>query len=344
MLLLTVAINRDGKVAGHAVDEVIHPQQSKEMETERKLSDGSIVVSSVDIAKDISGYGGTTPVNVYISNGVISKIELLENNETPDFLNTVVSAGLTESWTGLKIDEALSKDIDAVSGATMTSQSLIATIKRTLEYASGNSVTSSSEEIALKSIIGILVILTGILLSFFAKSGVWRVIQLMLNVIVLGFWCGNFLSLSLFVNWLSNDVNIIVMIVPFLLLLSAVIMPFVGQKGHYCAWHCPFGSLQELAGNCRKRKIVIPQFMLKYLNYLRDSLLLGLLMLMWLGVGFSWIDYELFPAFLFRSASIGIVIAALLFIILSIFIKRPYCRFICPTGALLKFSSKTKIG
>lgn len=187
MLLLTVAINRDGKVAGHAVDEVIHPQQSKEMETERKLSDGSIVVSSVDIAKDISGYGGTTPVNVYISNGVISKIELLENNETPDFLNTVVSAGLTESWTGLKIDEALSKDIDAVSGATMTSQSLIATIKRTLEYASGNSVTSSSEEIALKSIIGILVILTGILLSFFAKSGVWRVIQLMLNVIVLGF-------------------------------------------------------------------------------------------------------------------------------------------------------------
>lgn len=74
ILLLTVAINRDGKVVGLAVDELIHPQQSKEVEPERKLSDGSIVVSSVDLAKDISGYGGATPVDVYISNGVISKI------------------------------------------------------------------------------------------------------------------------------------------------------------------------------------------------------------------------------------------------------------------------------
>ena len=58
---------------------------------------------------------------------------LLDNEETPRFAQRVVEGGLYEAWNGLTVDEALGKDVDAVSGATYTSNgvknSLVARLK-----------------------------------------------------------------------------------------------------------------------------------------------------------------------------------------------------------------------
>ena len=39
-----------------------------------------------------------------------------------------------------------------------------------------------------------------------------------------------------------------------------------------------------------------------------------------------------------NEAATGVVIAGALFVVLSLFITRPYCRFVCPTGALFRIS------
>jgi Na+-transporting NADH:ubiquinone oxidoreductase subunit NqrC len=57
----------------------------------------------------------------------------LDNQETPNFAQRVVDGGLYEAWNGLTVDEALAKEVDAVSGATYTSKgvknSLVARLK-----------------------------------------------------------------------------------------------------------------------------------------------------------------------------------------------------------------------
>ncbi len=76
--------------------------------------------------------------------------------------------------------------------------------------------------------------------------------------------------------------------------------------------------------------------LVKTLDNFRQGLWVLLLTLLFIGWGVSWIDYEVFTAFIVESASWIILAIGGLFIVLSLFISRPFCRFVCPTGSLLK--------
>ena len=60
------------------------------------------------------------------------------------------------------------------------------------------------------------------------------------------------------------------------------------------------------------------------------------MLLMLLGVGFEWMDYEPFTAFILSSAGVVVIVFAVVILLTSVFVPRPYCRFMCPTGTLLK--------
>ncbi|MGL5773605.1 MAG: 4Fe-4S binding protein, partial [Bacteroidales bacterium] len=96
-----------------------------------------------------------------------------------------------------------------------------------------------------------------------------------------------------------------------------------------------------LASKCTHKKVSVPNRIEKPLSYLREIILYTILALNWIGVGFEIVDYEVFSAFLFNSASLFVLIAGVVFLALSFFINRPYCRYICPTGSLIKFSQQT---
>lgn len=106
-------------------------------------------------------------------------------------------------------------------------------------------------------------------------------------------------------------------------------------------WICPMGSCQELIGKAIPYKLRISQATVHRLTVFREILWIVIMALMWLGVGFELLDYELFSAFLFRQASVPIIVTALLFAALSSIIQRPYCRFVCPTGSVIKFVQQT---
>ena len=94
---------------------------------------GTLVFSS-PYSDNIKGFNGPTPLLIALdAEGHIKNVVLLENQETPVYAKHVVEGGLYESWNGLTVEEALDNQVDAVSGATYTSngvkKSLIARLE-----------------------------------------------------------------------------------------------------------------------------------------------------------------------------------------------------------------------
>lgn len=94
---------------------------------------GTVLFSS-PYSDGIKGFNGPTPILIALdAEGRIKNVVLLENQETPVYAKRVVEGGLYQAWNGLTVDEALDKQVDAVSGATFTSngvkKSLVARLK-----------------------------------------------------------------------------------------------------------------------------------------------------------------------------------------------------------------------
>jgi len=303
------------------------------------------VIKSISFSKKVYGYAGTIPMLIFInSENVIEKIHLLDNYETPRFLRSVVNGGVVEQWIGKNVSEALvHKNPDFVSGATMSSDAINISIRRSLLalQESNQSTFSVISEWNSKTWAALLVIISGVFMAFYTKHKNLRLLQMTINTVVLGFYCGQFISINLIIGWLGNGVNLIAKISLVLMVVLALIMPmFFNKKQFYCLWLCPFGSAQELAGKISKTKWNIPAGVAKYLKHTRKAILILLFALMWLGVGFDIANYEPFAAFLFGHAGAIVTVIAILSILLSVFVSRPWCRFACPTGQLLRWCQR----
>lgn len=337
LMVAAVSIRRDGKVVGRNVNQ----QQMVSQKTEPMivLEDDSERLNTTELGKDIVGYGGTVPLEITLQDGRVKSIRALANSETPDFFKE--ASALLTKWNGQTVEDARKMKVDAVSGATFSSKAIIGNVQRGLQYAAKNPVKTSvwSEfDSSAKAIAGLVVVLLVAIVPLFIKDRRYRTAQQLLNVIVLGFWCGSFLNYTSIISYMSNGMNIVALIVPVIMLITAFVYPLFGKKSYYCTHVCPFSSLQELAGKCVGYKVRMKPTTAKRLDMFRQ-ILWGILMLcLWTGVWFDWIDYEPFSAFVFQSASWVVIAIAVAFVALSTVIMRPYCRFVCPTGSLLKYS------
>lgn len=90
---------------------------------------GDTTLYTEELCGDIIGFNGSIPLEITIKDGKIANINILDNEETPRFLQHVVDANLIEKFYGLTPKEAVELDIDAVSGATYSSTAIIKTVK-----------------------------------------------------------------------------------------------------------------------------------------------------------------------------------------------------------------------
>ena len=357
LILAAAAILRDGRILGHDLREA-HEAKALKNDTLEVTPDGAFVVNTKPLAKDVQGYGGPVPLKIHIKDGRVAAVEAEPNAESPDFFNRAKE--LLNHWQNKSVDEALAEEVDAVSGATFSSKAIIANMQRGLAYAKqhgqwgedgsvgalgtsaspieGGSVgalgTSASPieggsvgalETSAPPIVALIVVLLGAVVPLFYNNRRLHLVQLAVNVVVLGLWTGTFVSYTLFLRIFAGGVSLSTigaLAAPLLMLIVALIYPLAGRSGHYCANICPFGSAQELAGKLSRRKLRITPRVLKLLSVLRNLLWGVLMALLLTGTCTAWIDYELFTAFLYSSA--------------SVWVPRPYCRFVCPTGALIK--------
>lgn len=340
LLMLIIPIVHSNKIIGIDISKSEEEGKTATIETGE---DGTMTINTTEIGKDIVGYAGPTPVEITVRDGRIEKIKALANRETPEFFGAVRNSDLLESLDGVTLEEAASARIDGVSGATYSSGAIIQNIRAGVNYAldeTNREATAApvQHSLDLKFYFTLAVILCGAIIPLFVKNRIYRTIQLLLNVGIIGFWGGTFISYSLMVSYLTNGITQVVLIPVALMLVTAFIYPMFGRIDHYCSWLCPYGALQELAGKCLKWKIPVSNKVAKVLTTGREVLWFALMWLLWTGLWFDWMGYEPFAAFFIRDASPVVLGIAGGFIILSLFVTRPYCRFVCPTGSLFKFS------
>ena len=85
--------------------------------------------------------------------------------------------------------------------------------------------------------------------------------------------------------------NVLTLIVPVVMLITAFVYPFFGIKLYYCTHVCPFGSIQVFAARCVSYKLKMKPTTVKRLDMFRQVPWAILMLCLWTGVWFDWIEY-----------------------------------------------------
>lgn len=132
-----------------------------------------------------------------------------------------------------------------------------------------------------------------------------------------------------------------------LALLSAILFGAI-----FCGYICPFGSYQEWIGKLGKRLFpkkynkVVPVKLDKYLRYLRYVVLALVVYQTAATATLIFQDVDPYYAlFNFFSNEVAVAAYVVLGVItaLSLIIERPWCKYLCPYGALLGLFNKIRI-
>ena len=340
LILCSLAIVRNHSLFGYGLLQTDGEDTAAPAE-----SAGSHQLVNTSSLCDAQGYAGKVPLQISVTDGRIDSIHALPNQETPGFFRRLDKAGLTTAWNGLTLEQASQLQVDAVSGATYSSNAYIANVRAGIDYAIGQASRTETATPPVKSDFAsvplwcaLAVILLGAIVPLFVRNRRYRLVQQLLNVAVLGFWAGVFIDYTMMLHFFASAWQFsLAFIVTLLLLAVGLLYPLAGQPGYYCNWVCPLGSLQELAGHCSRPKFHISAGVARTLNIIRQILWVVLIILLYCGWGASWIDYELFTAFIVKSAAWFMLVIGGAVVVLSVFTPRPFCRFVCPTGTILKY-------
>ena len=107
--------------------------RTKKKATSKKAATTQVIFTG-DIANKVIGYNGTTPLNITVKNGVIENIEVLPNQESPNYLKRAKDKVLPQ-YIGKTVSEAKKLNADIATGATYTSKALIQNIQMGLDKA-----------------------------------------------------------------------------------------------------------------------------------------------------------------------------------------------------------------
>ncbi len=136
-------------------------------------------------------------------------------------------------------------------------------------------------------------------------------------------------SLSLFNTGYSVSITVLAFF-----LLPLVFSLFYGRV--FCAGACPLGAIQDLI---IIKPISIPSWLQKTLGII-PFVYLGLAVLFAAtGTDFIICRYDPFVGIFRMGAEFTMIVLGVGMLLIGMFIARPYCRFFCPYGALLKVTS-----
>ena len=328
-------------------DEILIPRDSTSwyVYTADRKDKLGVVLSSEPFSREVIGYAGSTPVFVYIDgDDKVKAIVPGKHVETPSFFKRA-ARGILNEWNGLPANEALYQEIDVVSGATYTSHALIENTRNALAVYTESTNSGDSAPVIgwVRTVALFMVFAFGIFVSLrFRGKRWWRIAVLVLNVGVTGFWCGQFLSVSVLRGWIENGADFMLYLPTLVMLAIAILMPYFGKRNHYCLWMCPYGSLQELAWYLPVPKLKVKAKSFKRLSQLRVGVLMILMFLLWMGYGAFLLDYEPFSAFILTTAAPAVIVLAAAFVVLGMFFPHPWCHCVCPVGALLNMAEEKK--
>jgi len=109
---------------------------------------------------------------------------------------------------------------------------------------------------------------------------------------------------------------------------------FFGRS--FCAAVCPHGAIQDLV---LVKPIPVPRWLEQGLGVLPFAYLGAGVLFAATGSGFVICRYDPFVPIFRLTGSFPLMVLGIGFLLVGLFIGRPYCRFLCPYGALLRLAS-----
>ncbi len=105
----------------------------------------------------------------------------------------------------------------------------------------------------------------------------------------------------------------------------------------FCAGACPLGVIQDLV---IVHPISLPSWLRKTLGLIPYLYLSLAVLFAVTGTDFLICRYDPFVGIFRLDAPFLMIIMGVAFLMMGLFVARPYCRFLCPYGVLLKWTSK----
>lgn len=156
-----------------------------------------------------------------------------------------------------------------------------------------------------------------------------------LTLVVCGFWlrpcpCPVGLHLNLTAAW--TDSYALPLSLTLLAVLPLAVALLFGRL--FCIGGCPLGAIQELV---HLKTVRVPLALDRLLHFLPIAILLLSVVVAAAGGGLRLCHLDpFFPIFTFTFA-VPQVILGIALLALGIFVSRPFCRYLCPYGVLLRF-------
>lgn len=298
------------------------------------------------------GYQGPTDVLVVMDvDGKLKAVALRSSYDNEPYVRYV-----REDWSfpeylaGYDLSQLAELDIEqaqieGVSGATMTSQAATqavgiaaAEVQRTMEIADVAKPTTSPISFGWHDGATLVVIGLALVIAFSNLRGK-KWVQYGFGAIVigyLGFFAGDILSMALLVGWAGHPIAWGKCIGLVAVGFAAFAVPLFSKKQVYCNHLCPHGAAQMMILRLTKKwHWTIPKKLRPVLSAI-PAILLAVVIF----IAFSIIDGNLaalepFDAYvpsIAGWASLSIAIGGLIF---SAFVPMGFCRYGCPTGAVI---------
>lgn len=301
-------------------------------------------LDSTPYGQSITGYAGPIPCLIIMDkNHQILGISLLDNLETPNYIEYITDELFLKNWNGLTPEEAKDLNVDTISGATFSSQAIIDTVHHCLNNLKpGVKKKSYASPTYRNLILGTLLLLSGLCCYFhWIKSSFYYTMHRIFTVGAGGFILGYMLSLEYFYQILTSFQSSFFLHPVFGILLITIILAILFRRNIYCNWLCPYGMLQILLTKIPTPKQKLPKTMSKFLLWL-PLIYIFLIILLTCKLAIPFTYFEPFTAFGLRTSAKAPMILAVAGLFLSLFIPRCWCRFFCPTGLILRLISRLR--
>ena len=193
--------------------------------------------------------------------------------------------------------------------------------------------TTMYEYVDLAVLLGALSVATFLVLK--KRSRRWIFCLMVFSLIYFGFWrkgCVCPIGAIQNVALTLFDRNYAIPITTLLIFLSPLIFTlFFGRA--FCGAVCPLGAIQDVV---LIRPIALPSWLEPALGLLGYVYLAGAVLFAATGSAFIICQYDPFVSFFRLSGSLNMLILGGSFLLMGLFIGRPYCRFLCPYGVILR--------
>ena len=319
-------------------------------------ADGQEQIIGYAMAGSAAGYGG--PLSVMVGTdpaGNVVGVAVIENRETPNFFRQLDRNRYFDQFMGTSYADALTlgDDIDAVSGATLSSEGVAQSIRQAVRTigaqqvgatlpADNRPINFGAPEVALLALFAVSFALNRMKKRpQVRRYGRWVV--LLGGVLILGFILNKPLTLANVISlltgfWPDWHTNLY-----WFLLLGGILFVTLAQgKNPYCSWFCPFGGVQEMLSSISGAKVYRPRQVYERLRWIQRALAFSAIVL---GLALRQPGAASFEPFgtLFDLEGSWPQWALLILIVLgSLVIYRPFCNYICPLAPVVDYVSDTR--